>query len=58
VPLLDTTRASSGSARAYVALLQALWSPSKIDDEVCVLRHEVGVAQHQDGSAYAHLRAA
>lgn len=88
VPLLDTTRASSGSAGAYVALLQALWTPSKIDDEVCVLvrelmshnvlrhritpdfasdatrwssktgtllnlRHEVGVARHQDGSAYA-----
>jgi beta-lactamase class A len=88
VPQLDTTRASSGSARAFVALLQALWTPSKIDPEVCGrlrelmshnvvrhrltpdfasdatlwsaktgtllnLRHEVGVAQHQDGSAYA-----
>lgn len=88
VPQLDTTRASSGSARAFVGLLQALWTPSKIDPEVCGrvrelmshnvvrqrltpdfasdatqwsaktgtllnLRHEVGVAQHQDGSAYA-----
>jgi beta-lactamase class A len=31
---LDVTRASSGSARAYVDLLQALWTPSTIDPEV------------------------
>ncbi|MFD5505680.1 serine hydrolase [Streptomyces sp. NPDC127061] len=34
VPQLDTTRASSGSARAYVELLQALWTPSVIHPEV------------------------
>ncbi|MFE9394127.1 serine hydrolase [Streptomyces flavidovirens] len=34
VPQLDTTRANTGSARAYVELLQALWTPSKIDPEV------------------------
>ena len=34
VPQLDTTRASTGSARAYVELLQALWTPSKIPSEV------------------------
>lgn len=30
VPQLDVTRANSGSARAYVELLQALWTPSSI----------------------------
>ncbi|WP_046469852.1 serine hydrolase [Allosalinactinospora lopnorensis] len=30
VPQLDVTRASSGTARAYVELLQALWLPSAI----------------------------
>ncbi|MFF1649397.1 serine hydrolase [Streptomyces sp. NPDC058240] len=34
VPQLDTTRASSGSARAYVELLQALWTPSAIHPDV------------------------
>ncbi|MFH8569311.1 serine hydrolase [Streptomyces sp. NPDC017993] len=34
VPQLDTTRASTGSARACVELLQALWTPSKIPSEV------------------------
>ncbi|MEV8310362.1 serine hydrolase [Streptomyces flavidovirens] len=34
VPQLDTTRANTGSARACVELLQALWTPSKIDPEV------------------------
>ncbi|MBT2528657.1 serine hydrolase [Streptomyces sp. ISL-99] len=34
VPQLDTTRANTGSARAYVELLQALWTPSKVDPEV------------------------
>ncbi|MFJ9031806.1 serine hydrolase [Streptomyces sp. NPDC102274] len=33
VPQLDTTRANSGSARAYVELLQALWTPSAIHPE-------------------------
>ncbi|MFI1256078.1 serine hydrolase [Streptomyces netropsis] len=34
VPQLDTTRASTGSARAWVELLQALWTPSKIHPTV------------------------
>ncbi|MEU7039485.1 serine hydrolase [Streptomyces varsoviensis] len=34
VPQLDTTRANTGSARAHVELLQALWTPSKIHPEV------------------------
>ncbi|WP_410657199.1 serine hydrolase [Amycolatopsis sp. lyj-112] len=34
VPQLDITRASSGSARAFVGLLEALWKPSGIDDSV------------------------
>ncbi|MDA8368932.1 MAG: class A beta-lactamase-related serine hydrolase [Nocardiopsaceae bacterium] len=34
VPQLDVTRASSGTARAYVELLQALWLPSAIAPEV------------------------
>ncbi|MEU4345057.1 serine hydrolase [Nocardia sp. NPDC023852] len=31
---LDVTRANSGSARAFVDLLQALWTPSEIDRHV------------------------
>ncbi|WNO71308.1 serine hydrolase [Streptomyces sp. AM8-1-1] len=34
VPQLDTTRANTGSPRAYVDLLQALWTPSAIHSEV------------------------
>lgn len=34
VAQLDVTRANSGSARAFVDLLQALWRPSTIDREV------------------------
>ncbi len=34
VAMLDVTRASSGSPRAYVDLLQALWRPSTIVSEV------------------------
>ncbi len=34
IPQLDVTRANSGSARAFVDLLQALWTPSKIDGDV------------------------
>jgi beta-lactamase class A len=30
IPQLDATRANSGSARAFVDLLQALWRPSSI----------------------------
>ncbi|MGW2324760.1 serine hydrolase [Streptomyces sp. NPDC001700] len=51
VPQLDTTRANTGSARSYVDLLQALWTPSTIHPEVAervralmahnVLRHRL-----------------
>ncbi|WP_181771243.1 serine hydrolase [Amycolatopsis pittospori] len=34
VPQLDITRASAGSARAYIGLLEALWKPSEIDESV------------------------
>lgn len=34
IPQLDVTRANSGSARAFVELLQALWTPSEIDTGV------------------------
>lgn len=85
---LDVTRASSGSARAFADLLQALWVPSRLPAEVAArlrslmadnmvrhrlapdfssdiltwssktgtllnLRHEIGVVEHDDGSAYA-----
>lgn len=41
VPQLDTTRANTGSARAYVELLQALWTPTKIDPEVAARVREL-----------------
>ncbi|WP_179382060.1 serine hydrolase [Streptomyces sp. SA15] len=46
VPHLDTTRANTGSARAWVDLLQALWTPSKVPPEVAervrdLMRHNV-----------------
>jgi beta-lactamase class A len=51
VAQLDVTRGNSGSARAFVDLLQALWTPSKIDRGVAervrelmghnVLRHRL-----------------
>ncbi|MFI6285121.1 serine hydrolase [Streptomyces sp. NPDC051018] len=34
VPQLDTTRANTGSARAFADLLQALWTPSAIHPDV------------------------
>jgi beta-lactamase class A len=34
IPQLDISRASSGSARAFVDLLGALWTPSKLDPTV------------------------
>ncbi|MFI6702575.1 serine hydrolase [Streptomyces sp. NPDC050509] len=34
VPQLDVTRANSGTARAFVELLQALWTPSAVHPEV------------------------
>ncbi|MEU6922354.1 serine hydrolase [Streptomyces sp. NPDC046631] len=44
VPQLDTTRASSGSARAYVELLEALWTPSAIHPDVA--EHVRGLMAH------------
>ncbi len=46
IPQLDVTRASSGSARAFADLLQALWTPSAIPAEVAarvreLMRHNV-----------------
>ncbi|WP_031169275.1 serine hydrolase [Streptosporangium roseum] len=34
IPQLDVTRANSGSARALIELLQALWTPSPVDTGV------------------------
>ncbi|MFF5567648.1 serine hydrolase [Streptomyces sp. NPDC012623] len=88
LPQLDVARANSGSARAYVDLLQALWTPTTIHPDVADrvrglmshnvlrhrlapdfssdattwssktgtllnLRHEIGVVEHADGSAFA-----
>jgi beta-lactamase class A len=39
--LLTQTRANTGSARAYVDLLEALWTPSEIPGEVTVRVREV-----------------
>ncbi|MDQ0383116.1 serine hydrolase [Amycolatopsis thermophila] len=46
IPQLDVTRASSGSARAFTDLLQALWTPSAIPAPVAgrvreLMRHNV-----------------
>lgn len=41
IPQLDVTRASAGSARAYVNLLEALWRPSTIDERVAALVREL-----------------
>lgn len=41
IPQLDVTRANSGSARAYVDLLQALWTPSRIDPDVAARVREL-----------------
>ncbi|RSN29037.1 serine hydrolase [Amycolatopsis sp. WAC 04169] len=41
VPQLDVTRASSGSARAFVHLLEALWKPSKVDEQVAARVREL-----------------
>ncbi|MGW5702442.1 serine hydrolase [Amycolatopsis japonica] len=38
---LDVTRASSGSARAFVNLLEALWKPSKVDEQVAARVREL-----------------
>ncbi|MEU2561356.1 serine hydrolase [Streptomyces longispororuber] len=41
LPQLDTTRANTGSARAYVDLLQALWTPSAIHPDVAARVREL-----------------
>ncbi|WP_129667679.1 serine hydrolase [Phytoactinopolyspora endophytica] len=41
IPQLDVTHASSGSARAFVDLLQALWAPSSIAPETCARVREL-----------------
>ncbi|QRP43249.1 serine hydrolase [Amycolatopsis sp. FDAARGOS 1241] len=41
VSQLDISRASSGSARAYTGLLEALWRPSKVDEAVAARVREL-----------------
>jgi beta-lactamase class A len=41
IPQLDVTLANSGSARAHLDLLQALWTPSKIDAGVAARVREL-----------------
>ncbi|PSK83569.1 beta-lactamase class A [Murinocardiopsis flavida] len=63
VAQLDVTRASSGSARAFVELLQALWTPSAIDPGVAarvrtlmgdnVLRHRLAPDFSSDASKWS-----
>lgn len=63
VPQLDTTRANTGSARAWVELLQALWTPSKIHPEVAervrdlmahnVLRHRLAPDFSSDATTWS-----
>ncbi|MFI5805033.1 serine hydrolase [Streptomyces sp. NPDC051561] len=63
VPQLDTPRANSGSARAFVDLLQAIWTPSKIHAEVAervrdlmahnVLRHRLAPDFSSDASRWS-----
>ncbi|WP_405749368.1 class A beta-lactamase-related serine hydrolase [Streptomyces sp. NBC_00012] len=63
VPQLDTTRASAGSARSYVELLQALWMPSAIPPEVAervrglmahnLIRHRLAPDFSSDASTWS-----
>lgn len=63
VPQLDVTRASSGSARAFIELLQALWTPSALDPGVAarvrtlmgdnVLRHRLAPDFSSDASKWS-----
>ncbi|MFK0132193.1 serine hydrolase [Streptomyces rubiginosohelvolus] len=63
VPQLDTTRANTGSARSFVNLLQAVWTPSKIHPEVAerlrdllahnVLRHRLTPDFSSDASRWS-----
>jgi beta-lactamase class A len=41
IPQLDVTRANAGSARAFVDLLQALWRPSSIPENVAARTREL-----------------
>lgn len=41
VPQLDTSRANTGSARSYVDLLQAMWTPSTVHPEVAARVREL-----------------
>ncbi|MFK4269059.1 serine hydrolase [Streptomyces milbemycinicus] len=63
VPQLDTTRANTGSARAWVELLQALWTPSTIHPDVAervrrlmannVLRHRLAPDFGSDATTWS-----
>ncbi|MEU1663364.1 serine hydrolase [Streptomyces sparsogenes] len=63
VPQLDTTRANTGSARAWVELLQALWTPSKIHPDVAarvrglmsqnVIRHRLAPDFSSDATTWS-----
>ncbi|TVL91106.1 serine hydrolase [Streptomyces sp. SAJ15] len=63
VPQLDTTRANTGSARAWVDLLQALWTPSAIHPDVAervrgllahnVLRHRLAPDFSSDATTWS-----
>lgn len=63
IPQLDVTLANAGSARAFMDLLQALWTPSKIDAGVAervrglmgenVLRHRLAPDFTSDASRWS-----
>lgn len=63
VPQLDTTRANTGSARAWADLLQALWTPSEIHPDVAgrvrglmahnVLRHRLAPDFSSDATTWS-----
>ncbi len=63
VPQLDTTRANTGSARAFAGLLQALWTPSEIHPDVAarvrtlmscnVLRHRLAPDFSSDATTWS-----
>jgi len=63
IPQLDVTRANSGTARSFVDLLQALWTPSRIHPEVAarvrdlmtanVLRHRLAPDFSSDASVWS-----
>lgn len=63
LPQLDTTRANTGSARAWVELLQALWTPSKIHPDVAarvrglmsqnVIRHRLAPDFSSDATTWS-----